>query len=178
MEIPLLVIVVRISIHSRPWLLINFSPHCCLTQPEDTLWIKLRVYIDDITTSATLLDTTNGFRNSFWQHQWHQHNLHIICNERFHRNSYRNNFLCPRNYGKGKINGEGTTVNSVWQKNIEIFWKLTIVDTNSWNVSIQKPKQNSAENSSYPRNSKANSKFRNISWVPLLVTKFQNKYSL
>ncbi len=33
-----------------------FTP-CCLTLPEDTPWFMLHVYIDDITTSATLSDT-------------------------------------------------------------------------------------------------------------------------
>jgi hypothetical protein len=37
----------------------QLSSPCCSTHPEDTLQIKLHIYIDDITTSAAPSDTLN-----------------------------------------------------------------------------------------------------------------------
>jgi hypothetical protein len=37
----------------------QLSIPCCLTLPEDTPWLILHVYRDDITTSATLSDTVS-----------------------------------------------------------------------------------------------------------------------
>jgi hypothetical protein len=63
LEIPLLVSVERMSIHSRPWLMINCQP--LAPQPSPTLpsstpsscYMFTETYRDDITTSVTLSDT-------------------------------------------------------------------------------------------------------------------------
>jgi hypothetical protein len=59
LEIPLLMLVVRISTHSRPWLAINCSPLAAQPPPplQETLQIKLHIYIGDIITSAVPSDT-------------------------------------------------------------------------------------------------------------------------